>query len=303
MQALHMLLPVPYVANGTTWFDKHPQHDTPGQAAKLLGLCLYGIPAIQSGKAGHMDVSTEALQKTSSSHVRFLLEPAEEKGVRFEVFAHAWLVPKVRLAEELYAAYGHRLKGLQLDALDKELNRVPSMTRSIVRSLALARSGAATTGTSHDLILAMRHDVFWVATISLAVPPTAFTVATWANEVSPCCFELVSYDGVHDLWWLGSPTMLEFVFLTLLQRLEHKELLPNASNFSGWWQGHYVVQNHLDYLELTSRGLVRSHPAAFSGNGAFCLYGGGHGGNTHSWQRCHACKEPRRRWLGEQCFH
>ena len=272
----------PVVAWGHSWLDKHPplppaasSSSASGAAWRRFALCLFGIPGVARGKAGELHTTSAALLAAASTHVEHVLRLAETTAAAngdgqsdhaAAVFAHAWNVSaKVDVPALLRIAYGPRLRSLRIEPLETR-DRVLSMTRSIVRSLALARGAAAARGEPFDLLLLMRHDTHWSAPCDLrAAAPHLITIATWTETVVPCCLKLSRYDGVPDYWFAGGPLVLEFVFGSLWQRLERREDVhfePRA---------HFVMQAHFDDLRLTARGLVRSHTGLFSA-GSHCLY-------------------------------
>ena len=278
-------LPHPFVPPGTTWFTKHPLHPLLGTSSNSsrsvpvdagappphsrLALCLFGVPGVHRGKAGQLHTSAAALVATATTHLKFLLQAAESQGSQVSVFSHSWNVSAIGdVPTALALIYGARLHSLLHQPLEVK-EHVNSMLRSMTRSLTLARDAAAAQRETHDLILLMRHDTYWTQPLDLRLDPRFLTVATWLSDDSPgssLCTRLSSLDGVPDLWFASSPTMLEFVFGSLNLR-RHNRQQVHANN-----RAHFVFQSHFDDLNLTSRQLIRAHPKALYPNGSSCLY-------------------------------
>jgi hypothetical protein len=214
----------PKVKNGTSWLTKHPFHPQLPFAHVSVALCLFGVPGVAQGKAGLLHTSTAALSGAAQSHVSFLARSVEDQGSVFSIYSHSWNVSAVVDVPAILATtYGRRLRQILHQRLEV-LNHVTSIVRSMTRSLLLARDDAADKLEHHDIILLMRHATYWVQPLDLCLDPTVLTVATWVQAGSKetstptPCVEPHSLDGVADLWFAGPPSMLEYVFGTLLLR-------------------------------------------------------------------------------------
>jgi len=228
--------------NYSDFLSAHPPLTlTTGQRkARRLALCLWGIPGTMQGMSRELELDATSVFQSAHSVIHQVLMPAETAGWTTAAFAHSWLPPSMKAAQQellkrsIREAYGSRLKGSRHEALGGlTAERITSFALSIVASLELARAHAVAEGSAFDLVCAARYDWFVHRTLDLSlVDPTALTTATWCThsahagsygrgklEDSDRCGQLRLVDasfGVSDYFHLGGQTLLEWVFGSLL---------------------------------------------------------------------------------------
>jgi len=269
------------------WLAEHPAAELDA-SPRAVALCMFGVPGVSYAKASK-NIASQADDAKSDSraalsaascaknHLEFVVRPAQEANLTVCVFVHAWAEPNGTLARALDSAYGDVLASAeyQLSIGSPAGDKMISMSRSVARSLALARSYAGTMGRPFDLVLIMRHDTFYHRPFCISqIDPRFLTIALWCSahgiRTSPsktpppdqkyCAkLTLAANRGLHDYWFVGGQLLLEFVFGSLEARLLRGEkvgAVPTAA--------HFAIQTHVDELGLTARGMVRSHAYAVS---------------------------------------
>jgi hypothetical protein len=259
------------------WFASHP----PAEAApaelvpRSLAVCVFGMPGVSSGKAmrrgvdGVEDMVAAAVaRRCADNHVRFIIAPAAARSMTVRVFVHAWTLPNSSVALAIDTSYGSYL-GASLYEPATAVDKMSSMARSIVLALLLARTASGRAGRPFDLVLAMRHDTYWLVPPCLRLDPRFLTIATWCQSrqirqsrwARGRCgtLDIITLYGVHDFWFAGGQVLLEWVFGSLEERLARGEKIGAVPT-----SAHFVIQAQLDHLLLTQRGLVRSHPGVSS---------------------------------------
>lgn len=178
--------------NYSDFLSAHPPLTlTTGQRkARRLALCLWGIPGTMQGMSRELELDATSVFQSAHSVIHQVLMPAETAGWTTAAFAHSWLPPSMKAAQQellkrsIREAYGSRLKGSRHEALGGlTAERITSFALSIVASLELARAHAVAEGSAFDLVCAARYDWFVHRTLDLSlVDPTALTTATWCTH-------------------------------------------------------------------------------------------------------------------------
>ena len=178
------------------WLQQHPAAALNPTPLRSLAIAMFGIAGSgtnQKSRDALHDLRLDDAKEMVQSQIKHVVDPAVARGMTVSVFLHTWRDPKPgsalsKVALEMGRLWGPWLKAYQVDDLisagtgKKEV--LESVALSYVHSVHSALQLAKLSG-HHDLILAMRHDVFWHADLDLSVDPNAITTPIWCALPPP----------------------------------------------------------------------------------------------------------------------
>lgn len=226
-----------------SWYTKHPPICPQNTSSHVVvALCLFGVPGVVNAKAGLFIQNKGEFIKNVANHFHFI------RHTNINVFSHAWQHPKHRNDCFLQTKpYGNRLKTSQCEDLITS-EHIHSMLISMSRVLLMNRDYEQAKHMIHDHVILMRHDTKFCTELPFTFNPMYLVISDngWGAAQNPL-------DGIYDYMYIASSIFLEYVFGTLLERIEKKEIVHTNM------RAHFVVQSHFDDLFISGRQFVRSY--------------------------------------------
>ena len=256
------------------WASGHPPASTRYNPARSLGICLYGVAGVASGRVKtRPSVDKASVLESALSQLMHIVYPAEKSGMRVRVVAHSWVLggrSTLNYSKVVVDAYGDYLDAVLFEPI-RPIAAGPSGVLSILTSLVLSRQAAARQGFDFDLVLVMRHDCVWFADLPLVyLEPRELVHATkcllgdeqqlFNESLSDGCTTVGQpwlNDVVPDFWFVGGQPLLESFFATLHLRVATGERLPAPREKQ---MLHQLVQQHSIDVAFPKCGVLRSHP-------------------------------------------